>query len=771
MTKQSSFTLASLALLVLLSSGASAGEFEVGLSIDLPKSEAFYMRDTRHYLLPPASPETHRRYVYPVGRNDYLMFIRKHSDRWQHFNPNPDYFMANPQRQGLEAPFASLFTLAEYIKTGDEKYVEPLNQALIATTEGYKKLVADRSWVSFYYAQYALYSWLLRRELAQRNALTAEAEQAFREAMLYMLDNLHVWNNPDTFWRGPMHRSQLDAWLHRLTVQSWPDVPQAAEWTTYEQVVWNDFWPYRDYPTNDTGYTFNIVRPHVLGAELSGNQEFFTDPEMMKVWERLLYTVCPDGSVIPYGAHGGWNSTAGERMWMFELIAHHTRDGRFRWAAQQIFRYLSILQEEYISHDWGTDRECYYGAALAYLFADDGVKPVPPDGASRVLFRKETLRVRDKQAVLNYLEPFPLFEQEGKGNVCCNLIVTDQVMPNKIVFSSGTKPGDMYMLVDVFPRHDPLNPSAILGLVQYGAPFTQTISSKGGSDENRIQIEDLGRTAQLVRNTDPNLVDEYYMEVTVEPFSDHQLATHAVVKVSDYMGFQVDLAREFLFVKNRMVLVRDLLKFRDSFRARIAPAWNTQNVAPKLGPNWVNTFMSYLPRGGIGTYFQPAPRELLIFHAPRPDRRLVIHERGQIEHSARQEALLTVPYGVRYQYEGVVQEGGTMQFAQLLLPHEPTMTPGQLAEKIVTLADTPEMVAFSVEAEEGRVEFVLLNSLGVEVEAGGLKTDARQVCLDTMNGEVTRVLALDGTFLSYHGAEVFRQETRADFEKVIEAGQ
>lgn len=759
---------AMLALMVAtLCAGVGAAEFEVKDQVEAPRPSAYYMRDTRHYLVPPASPETYRSYQVPVGRGDYLKFVRKHPDRWGDFNPNPDRFLAQAERRGAEGGFSGLFVLAEYIDTGKPEYAAGLNRMLANGKAGWESIVKvypAKGWVGLYHAQFALYLWLVRRELATRHALTPEAEAGFREGVLYMLDNLHVWDDPSTFWRGPMHRAQGEAWLRRLAVQTWPDLPQAPAWTAYEQVVWNDFWPYRDYPTNDTGYTYAILVPHLLGAELSGKQDFFTDPQMMKVWERLLYTTSPDGSVIPYGAHGGWDSSAGNRLWMFELIARHTKDGRFRWAAQQVFRYLSLVQQPYLSEDWGTDREMYYGAALAYLFADESVKPVPPDGASRVLYRKETLRVRDKRAVLNWLQPFPLFEDKDKGNVCCNLIVTDKVKPDKLVLSSGSSPGDMYMLVDLFPRHDPLNPTAILGLVQYGASFTQTISAKGGSDENRIQIEDMGKTAKLVRNKDPNLVDEYYMEVTVEPFSDHRLATHAVVNVTDYMGFAADLSREFLFVKNRLVLVRDLVKFRDGFQARLGPAWNTQNVAPELGANWANTFMSYLPRHT--TYFWPAaPRDLLIYHARRPGRRLDVRLRGEMAHSGLQEAELTVPYGVRYNYEGIVEAGEQLRWSQILLPHDPTVKPGDLAEKIITLGDTPDLVAFAVEAEKGRKELLLLNTPGVEVSLGEMKTDARQVYLDLAEGEVRQVLAVAGSFLVYRGKDIFRQAPRADYER------
>ena len=722
---------------------------------DVPVSKGFYMPDIRHHTYPPASPAVFRRYRKTVRRKDYLAFMRRHPDRWQSFNPNPDHFAKYVKNHGC---YAGLFTLVEYLVTGKKEYADALNRALVLLRPGYERLVKRYKWVKFYHAESAMYTWLVHRELKKRGVLTPEADRGFRDGILYMMDHLHVWNNPWTFWRGPMHRGQLDGWLHRLTVRTWPDIPQAKAWGDYAQVVWNDFWPYRDYPTNDSNYSFNILRPHVLGAELLGIKEMFTDPEMKKVWERLLYTVSPDGSVIPYGPNGGWCWTAGHRLWMFEVIARHTRDGRFRWAAGRIFNYLSVLQQENLSHNWGTDREMYYGAALAYLFADERVKPVPPDGTSRVLYRKETLRLRGKKAALRYLKPFPLFDEPDKGHVCCSLIVTHKVLPHKIVFRSGNAPGDLYMLVDVFPRHEPpLNPTAIIGLVQYGCPMAQAVNYV--DDENRVQIEDLGRTAPLVRNTDPHLADAYYMTLTVDPFSDHKLATHAVANVTDYKGLPVDLSRELLFVKNRMVLVRDSLRFKESFLARIAPVWNTQNVAPELGANWGNTFLStpYLGYGRVA-YLACPPRELLVYHAPRPDCRLRVAVRTQ------RQAAQFVPYALRYEFKGIVKAGTGMHFAHLLVPHKPTPTPSDLAARIKTLANTPDLVAFSVEQDKGRVELLMLNTPGHAVSVARVRTDARRVYLDTAGAKVTRVLAVDGTFLTHNGRPVFRQKQRGVFE-------
>jgi hypothetical protein len=105
------------------------------------------------------------------------------------------------------------------------------------------------------------------------------------------------------------------------------------------------------------------------------------------------------------------------------------------------------------------------------------------------------------------------------------------------------------------------------------------------------------------------------METAVPAFSDHRLATHARVRVSKYMGYEADHEREFLFVKNRFVLVRDDTTFHDTFRAQVGPAWNTQNVGEPRGEHWLNTWFT-------GHYFLTAqlypapPWDLLIYHAP-----------------------------------------------------------------------------------------------------------------------------------------------------------
>ena len=184
----------------------------------------------------------------------------------------------------------------------------------------------------------------------------------------------------------------------------YPDAPEAAEWKKYADTVWQDFWAFRDNPANDTGYYFGTTFPLLLGAEILNRQEVFHDPEMRKTWERLMWEVTPDGEICPYGAHGGWNSSGGQRIWMLELLAARTGDGRYRFAAHKLMNYLLYQQDRYMTHHILAGPETTEQIAIAYLLADDSLKPVAPEPGSRIIHRKETLRLRNKAAAAEYLK-------------------------------------------------------------------------------------------------------------------------------------------------------------------------------------------------------------------------------------------------------------------------------------------------------------------------------------------------------------------------------
>jgi hypothetical protein len=434
--------------------------------------------------------------------------------------------------------------------------------------------------------------------------------------------------------------------------------------------------------------------------------------------------------------------------------------------------YLLYEQDRMLTHHILAGPETTEQIAIAYLVADDSIKPVQPEAGSRILYRKETLRLRDKAAAAKYLKD--LDPRPTKANIDCGLIVTDKVMPAKMVLRSGWNPGDFFALIDLFPRHDPLNVTGIIGLTRWGALLTQTFSAKGTSDENRLTVEDLGGTAPMRFNTDPALADAYYQTVEIPDFQDLRAATFATVQVGDYQGFPIQATREFLFIKNRFLVARDIPEFQEGFLAQVGPVWNTQNIGPQMGDTWANTFFTAPRAMGVG--LRTPPQDLLVYFTPRPGCRLQVVDRTAIDPRAGD-----VPAQLRYTWRGVTQPGQKLLWTQVYYPHAPTMkkalsnAPGAVrpadllgtagADGVHVLLDTVEATVLSFTFDPDRVEWVVSNPGGKTVTAGGLSTDARYLYVDTVKGEVKAVSAVAATFAAVEGKDVFRQGERKNWEK------
>jgi len=516
-----------------------------------------------------------------------------------------------PTKHGQYGPRHFTPVLAKYVQTKDPKLADAMIRMLKAYDQWIRDEVKRSGWHSQFIDEPA-YLGLYRKYLSEGGALDLQKDQWFRDLILYHTKTLHVWGTPQTYWRGPMHRAQGEGIAKGLAALWYPDAPDAAEWKKYADAVYQDWWKYKDVPPNDTGYIFGIFVPLFVGAYLRGDDTFFTDPEARKVWDRMLYEITPDGAIIPYGAHGGWNSTAGTRIFMLELLAAKTKDGRYRFGAHKLMNYLLYQQEPYKKHHILLGPETTEKIALAYLLADDSIQPVQPDAGSKILYRKETLRLRNKEAAEKWLGP--LDPDPARNQICCSLIVTDKTVPAKLVLRSGWNPGDFFALVDIFPRHDPLNTPGILGMTRWGSVLGLAMNAKGSSEEGRLIVEDLGGTAPLRRNTDPDLADPYYQDVKIDAFVDMKKATFATVTVKDYAGFPVTYTRSFAFIKNRFLVARDVARFEEGFLARIASAYNSQNIGPQVGDHWANTYFSG-PRSSTQTVKNP-PYDLLVYFSP-----------------------------------------------------------------------------------------------------------------------------------------------------------
>jgi len=699
----------------------------------------------------------------PVSRQSYVDYIYEDSTY------GPKSIRTGPDRgqYGVRHAFPAL---VHYDATGDAELGAGIKKTLAFYEAAIRKQVQEKKWHSKYMHDPTLLC-MFRRVFQAHDDWSADDEVWFREVFLFLCRTVHVWGTEPTFWRGPMHRSTGEAIMKLLAVTMYPDIPEAAEWRRYAELQWNDWWRFRDTPINDTGYFYGQAFPMILGAHLLNHGEVFTDPAMRAFWERQIHMTTPDGAVAPFGPSSGWNAAAGERLMALEAVAAYTGDGRYRFVAHRMFDYLLYQQAPNRSHHM-LDHFGQLGVALAYFLADDDVKPVQPDAGSVVLHHKETLRVKGKEGAVHYLEdldPDPL-----KAQICCGLLCTDNVLPFKLCLRSGWNPGDMYMLVDLFPRHEPMNPTGIVGFVRHNSVFTHGMNSKSVTDwMNMFEVTDLSGTAPLVGNDNPHTRDAYYMDVTVPVCEDRKRATFARVEVNDYGGFPMSHRREFLFVKNRFCVIRDTATFRARFLARIGPNWRTQNIGPQLGDHWANTFFSAPYSNDIA--LNHAQMDLLVYHASRPGRQLLI---ADDTHDVRR---LTMPYTLQYTWQGIVQPDQPYVFTHLLAPALPdrrtvrSNAPGAmsqeelygqyLANRVEVVVETDTQSVWRIGPEQENTEWIVLNTLGEPIALSGLETDARQLYLDVSEGKVVSAFVLGASYVKVGDAELFRGDTRQDWER------
>lgn len=728
-----------------------------------------YMQDIQRCASYQASPPE-QDYPIPqttVNRQTYFKWLEDSG----HFR-----YVDNADKHGMYGPRHLMPVLAKFVQSGDRKYGEACIAMLKAYHEWLRSEVARIGWHEQFMFEPG-YIGLYRRYLMKAGLLDPERDQWFKELVLYMNRTVHVWNSTPTLWRGPMHRAQGEGTMKELASRWYPDIPEAAEWQRYAGLVYQDWWRYRDFPPNDIGYLPGILFPLFLHAELVGDDSFFTDADARKVWDRLMLEVSPDGSIVSYGA-GAWNCNTGPRIMMLEMVAAKTHDGRYRFVAQKLMNYLLYQQQRYLEHGYLAGLESTEPIAAAYLLADDSIAPVEPDAGSTILYRKETLRLRDHR---NHAMATRFLGQEAqidpnpeRAQICCGLLVTEKTKPSKLVLRSGWNGGDLFALVDLFPRHDPLNVPGILGITRHGAALTASISAKDESDENRLIIRDLSGKAPRRLNQDPGLGDKYYQEVEIPQFVDLEKATFATVKVSNYMGFPISCTRELVFLKNRFIVVRDLATFEEGFKAEVASVFNTQNVGPQVGRHWANTFMNAPTTAGKALLNPPV--DLLVYFTPQAGHRMQV-----VDRTATDPRCLDVPNQLSYAWQGTARGGQTLHFTEVLYPHAPRVVRPKVVDKdnpknkgflgesdadaIEVLADSPAASVLRCKFDPDRVEWIVCNPSGSRLEVGELNTDARAAYLDVVHGKPIAISVADATFVTLDGADLVPQDRRKNVEK------
>jgi len=603
------------------------------------------------------------------------------------------------------------------------------------------KQVATRKWFWQFEHPAALIP-LYRKHLIAGGAMTGN-EIWFREMWLTYCRNLHVWDSEPVEWRGGCHRSMPEGYAKGRAAAWYPDIPEAEEWRRYSDLVFGDFWRAKDAPQNDTGYMMGPLIILICGGDQwTGDNRVFEDPGMNRLWERLLVEISPDGLINPYGPNGGWNSTADYRIAMLERLAANTGDGRYRFGAQKLFNYLRYQHRDLKKQS--NDTAAPWLIALASIWADDRVEPIEPNVGSLWTKRGEAIRIphTDKQLTDRLLGNADF--RENRGHICCSWYMTGEEWPDKLILRSGWNPGDFFGLIELHPTSFPANPGGIMGLNRWGAPFTQIVTSKGASVENRLLIEDVNQKVNRRYHPDKLRIDEFWRRGTMPDirsemtyFKDTPQATYARVRVQNMDGLPVVYEREFVFAKNRFLATREIVTFEESFEARLAPLWNTHNVGPQIGSHWANTFI-HQPVANNGTRSMKSPPvDLLVWFAPRKDCELKVIDR--LIDDPRAEAC---PNQVRYQWEGTPAIGEQLVFTQVYYPHSPyraratsnnpnpdaraayanELQATAHASGIQIIKDSSEATVLRLELTPGQIEWIVFNPTGTAIEFAGHNT-------------------------------------------------
>jgi len=412
-------------------------------------------------------------------------------------------------------------------------------------------------------------------------------------------------------------------------------------------------------------------------------------------------------------------------------------------------------------HDYHTATDYLLrGVAMAHMVADDTVKPVAPESESTVLTRKEIRYVApgtgNGDLGWNVYNLF-LGRRRNQG-VLADMVLGPKDVPDKIVFKSSNEPGSFWAMINLSNQashNDVPEVGNVDALMDHEAVLS---CNQGYMDEtpdlhNVVYAEDLeGRTRKAFKR----------MTIELDGFYDRTHAAYACIRAADYHSWPVDQQRQLLFVKDRLLVIKDVVTFTDTWKCRIGPCWQTQQVGPSVGKHWANTHVDFLFLSGLGQglgiqrWKQPT-RDLLVFHPPQTDcsfSMVVRHDLNEKDEQKQKETWWRVlPVRLQYTWQGTGHKGLQRHFTTLLLPHAPQQNASRLAGGIEVLADDLKLTALHVRLPDGRRDWIVLNDTGHRVTAGAIETDARQVHL-VISTDKRHVMAEGGTFVNFNGKPI-----------------
>lgn len=617
------------------------------------------------------------------------------------------------------------------------------------------------------------------------------------------------------YWeRGASQRPIDVAYWYEFALKYGKPGPRAAELRAYADMIWNDWWPHRDVDEDCSGYTsadlaILPVWARLRGVDLRGDAGGLNpwtrvlrlwnrmrgakggdSAETLNLWSHYAEQMGNDGTWTWYGdggAPGGYILG----LCNAELAATLTREGRYKWLAHRAFWNGRDRIPDLCA---GIGYKPYTDLAMAYLYADDTIREVPPRAGLTITRR----RFRERTD----------WRDRGPDSLLFNL--HERWAPSKVIFRSGGAETDPYMVLQAASQGGHGHPDSG-SVILYGGDLGYYLFN----GVTRLDHDQEHHNLLVLRDperSEPWRAHAFACEGHEVPFSgETSEASYARLRIEEFPGntpdeqawqsvrawksggypppkaigyknWPVRLDRATLFINNRFAVVRDVIHPILPFRAEVGANWRFTKMGPVAGENWVNVWTPEL----YGYYHSLPPkqpvkvarRDLLIWFVTHPEGVMQI-EAGPETSQAYGNYFIQQPRRVWYPRTGDWRPGDPQAFTTVLLPHAPVADPERLAAGIERVTDEPGLTVISVkdaafdrDATADQTppvdRIVLFNSSGGEATYGALVTDAEAALLTMENGRTVRISAWGAKVLRLEGKIRHESDAPQSVELAIE---
>jgi hypothetical protein len=644
---------------------------------------------------------------------------------------NADYWLRQPKpypEAGMYLDFARWYAMMYHL-TGTAAYAERAVKALACadTVLNDPALGPNSKGIHFQYVDCAVPvdAWLSASPAYTPAARAQWIAAISRAYSSYLETEYGSFNRPFLTACGAEHCLALN-----------PKTPDADKWRKYIELIWGQFWEYRDTDEDSDEYNALSLLTLLNWVDARGNgAAFWSDPAVKRLMETFLYKVTPMGAYPNMPDSMGWNVPWGHYIYIFEACATHYRDGRFKWAAHRLYDYAVNRIESLNS--WAYSGE-FAGWSLlkAYEIADDTIAEVPRD-RDVVLLQRHRVVQRPWDDIVKTKQWFDIHAE---------------MMPDKLLFNGGAAPDSMSLYVDTSPNvgHSHGKRPYLITLCDRGSTL---LLAPGYTDRNAEE-----HSMPLLRDYEGYLYDNtpyntLHDNNTVQEAVavDLGAAGYGRVGLGKFCGYPANLDRDIVFIKNVGVLVKDTLTLGIDLKVRWGSQYRVRNVGPDTGDNWANTYLGdWVPVRGLGagtpvlTRWKNPARDLLVYYLPDAESRLELMDDSALDKTKQ------MPLRVMYTQRRPCLANAPTACTTLLLPHNPG--PGKpLADKVKVLLNEPLRTVVEFTDDAGATHLVVLNTAGTPLKLANLATDARVACVTCVNGKVQTVARYGGKTLTLNG--------------------